>query len=192
MVCLSEAYEEYWDNYANFSGRMSRKSFWLNVLIYYLVIFIFTVLINLLASDGDEGSAKFMTVILISYIIITLIPNISMQVRRLHDTNQSGACYFINFIPFIGPIILLIFLALPAVDYNNRYGGKKAVIEKVYEEKPEKMDNTENTKVIIIREESQNSNKNDKDNMGVFIVVWVVIGVILILILPFIFEAINT
>jgi uncharacterized membrane protein YhaH (DUF805 family) len=39
--------------------------------------------------------------------------NLSLAVRRLHDTDKSGFWIFIGLIPLIGGIVLLVFYLLP-------------------------------------------------------------------------------
>ncbi|MBU3923152.1 DUF805 domain-containing protein, partial [Patescibacteria group bacterium] len=42
--------------------------------------------------------------------------------RRLHDTNRSGLWWFLNLIPIIGGIILLIFTFQDSNPNSNKYG----------------------------------------------------------------------
>ena len=50
------------------------------------------------------------------------IPSWSVLVRRLHDINHSGWWWLLVFIPIIGWIILIVFLASPGTPGPNRYG----------------------------------------------------------------------
>ena len=45
-----------------------------------------------------------------------------MTVRRLHDTDRSGWWILIDLIPFIGPIVLLVFLCIDSSRGPNKYG----------------------------------------------------------------------
>jgi uncharacterized membrane protein YhaH (DUF805 family) len=51
-----------------------------------------------------------------------LIPSWAVLVRRLHDTNRSGWWWLLVFIPIIGWIILIVFLASEGTPGPNRYG----------------------------------------------------------------------
>ena len=51
-----------------------------------------------------------------------LLPYLAVAVRRLHDTDKSGAMIFIALIPLVGGIILLVFLATEGTSGPNRYG----------------------------------------------------------------------
>ncbi len=114
---MVEAYREYWNNYFNFSGKMSRKNFWLNVLINFII---YIILIMCTCINIGEPISGYYALLTIVYSLATIIPNISMQVRRLHDTGQSGACVLLCFIPIIGSIILIVFYSLPSV-YTQPY-----------------------------------------------------------------------
>jgi uncharacterized membrane protein YhaH (DUF805 family) len=53
--------------------------------------------------------------------LATLVPNLALAWRRLHDTNRSGGFYFIGLIPFVGWIIVLVFMLLPADPAGARF-----------------------------------------------------------------------
>ena len=46
--------------------------------------------------------------------IISLIPSISLQVRRLRDAAKNPWWILISFVPFVGGIVLLIFYMSPS------------------------------------------------------------------------------
>lgn len=71
------------------------------------------------------------------FCLAFLVPTLAASVRRLHDTNRSGWWYFISFIPFVGGIILIVFLAEDSQPGNNRYGSNPKGIEVFDAEKPE-------------------------------------------------------
>lgn len=50
------------------------------------------------------------------------LPQLSVMVRRLHDSGHSGWWYWIVLIPLIGAIILLILMLLPSDRGHNRFG----------------------------------------------------------------------
>ena len=96
--------------YFVFEGRASRSEYWWFQLIVSPSYFISTFLEN-------EISYFFLGITL-----FTLIPAISVGVRRLHDTNRSGFFLLISFIPFIGGIILLFFLIPEGTKGKNKFG----------------------------------------------------------------------
>jgi uncharacterized membrane protein YhaH (DUF805 family) len=53
--------------------------------------------------------------------LITLVPTVALQTRRLHDTNRSGWLQLIVLIPIVGAIILLVVFASPSDPAGSRY-----------------------------------------------------------------------
>ena len=56
------------------------------------------------------------------YSLFVLIPSIAVQVRRFHDQDKSGWFVLINFVPYIGGIIVLVFMLLEGTRGPNKYG----------------------------------------------------------------------
>ena len=70
--------------YAVFSGRATRKEYWLFHLFYFIG---FIVLINIEDMLGSEGNFFML------WLFGHMIPQIAVGVRRLHDTSRSGWMY---------------------------------------------------------------------------------------------------
>ena len=111
------------ENYCNFSGRARRSEYWnfflFNVIlgfILYFVIFIFVALFK------DSFIILIPLILFFALLIYCLIPGLAVMVRRLHDTGRSGLYYFVVFIPFVGEILLLIFLLEDSQPNTNMYG----------------------------------------------------------------------
>jgi uncharacterized membrane protein YhaH (DUF805 family) len=66
--------------YADFSGRARRQEYWMFILIYMIIYIVLAVL------DETVGTM----VLGLVFILVTLIPSISIATRRLHDTGRSG------------------------------------------------------------------------------------------------------
>jgi uncharacterized membrane protein YhaH (DUF805 family) len=97
--------------YADFSGRARRQEYWMFILIYMIIYIVLAVL------DETVGTM----VLGLVFILVTLIPSISIATRRLHDTGRSGWWQLIALIPLIGAIVLIVFLAQDSHD-ENAYG----------------------------------------------------------------------
>ena len=100
--------------YATFSGRATRKEFWLFHLFYIIG---FIVLINIEQMLGNEGG------IFILWVFANMIPQIAVGVRRLHDTNKSGWLYLLMLIP-LGNLFLLFLFCIGSDQEDNRFGPK--------------------------------------------------------------------
>ncbi|MEJ1229359.1 MAG: DUF805 domain-containing protein [Galbitalea sp.] len=118
---IGVAFTRYWKKYATFTGRASRSEYWWWALIYFIVAVVLeVVLVSVTASTAvvsDDGTvalgpAYFVVIALVWIISLgTLVPSLAIVWRRLHDTNRSGGYYFLSFIPLVGGIIVLVFLA---------------------------------------------------------------------------------
>ncbi|RGE14263.1 DUF805 domain-containing protein, partial [Leucobacter sp. wl10] len=61
----------------------------------------------------------------IGLLIITwlalLVPGIALIWRRLHDANFSGALWCLTFIPYVGGLILFVFILMPPRPAGRHY-----------------------------------------------------------------------
>jgi uncharacterized membrane protein YhaH (DUF805 family) len=106
-------------NYANFSGRARRKEYWMFVLVQ-LIIFILVMIYASLVDDffGTPVVGSILGI----YTLVTLIPWLALNVRRLHDIGKSGGYIFINLIPVIGRIWYIVLVATEGEYGSNNYG----------------------------------------------------------------------
>jgi uncharacterized membrane protein YhaH (DUF805 family) len=112
-------YLEALKKYAVFSGRARRAEYW------YFVLFNIIVAVVLSLIDTLLGTFNFMQGVgLLSglYALAVLIPTLAVTVRRLHDIDRTGWWIFINLIPLIGFIVLLVFAVTEGTPGSNRYG----------------------------------------------------------------------
>ena len=118
------------DNYANFSGRARRSEYW------YYVLFNLLICMACLAIVYSVG--LFGIVLFLLYSIVTLIPNLAVAVRRLHDIGKSGIYVLIAFVPLFN-IWLLVMLATEGTRGANQYGEDPKDISNIRRLTPETM-----------------------------------------------------
>ncbi len=82
--------------YADFTGKAGRSEYWW--------FFLFVILVSLAASMVSDILGGVIS-------LATLLPSIAAATRRLHDTNRSGWWQLICFVPVVGIIVLIVFLA---------------------------------------------------------------------------------
>jgi uncharacterized membrane protein YhaH (DUF805 family) len=112
-------------SYAAFRGRAGRKEWWMFGLIYLAVLFVLKgidILLGTFDYDGGLGLLRGFGMLSGLCTIVTIIPAVSVTVRRLHDTDRSGWWYFIIFIPLFGIAQLLLWMAQKGQPGDNRYG----------------------------------------------------------------------
>ena len=136
----------------NFKGRSRRSEFWIfiafNVLVctvLYAVLFASIGRDYIVISDAptDEeywhrlihsclSDHLFVSLLIMGYLLLILLPLFSVTVRRLHDTNRSGMWILLGIVPFffaseigvspyIGLLPLSIMLLLDSAP-SNKYG----------------------------------------------------------------------
>ena len=112
---FTEAVRSGFQNYANFNGRAQRSAFWYWVLFSAVVG---TVLTLVDSAMFDEGTPVLSGL----FSLATIIPNLAVGARRLHDTDRSGWWQLIVFIPLIGIIVLIVWMASRGKPGPNRFG----------------------------------------------------------------------
>ncbi len=115
-----EWYLKVLNQYADFEGRARRQEYWMFALINVLITIV-PYILAIVFSDSAFGLIFMATYIL--YSLAVLVPGLAVLVRRLHDTNRSGWWFFIAFIPIVGPIVLLVWLATAGTYGFNDYGA---------------------------------------------------------------------
>ena len=99
--------------YVDFRGRARRSEFWLWTLAQFILFIVLDgVLFSLAASTHNPeqmatGFARFSPILNLLQLGL-LLPNIAVQVRRLHDTNRTGWWMVMPVVVFIAGLILFI------------------------------------------------------------------------------------
>lgn len=126
---FAEATRSCLTQYASFRGRAARSEFWFFVLFVLICATVASVLDNLLGTNFHRISPFTGQLVTSPYgfvysivLLALLLPNISVQVRRLHDTGRSGWWCWLALIPIIGGIILLIWFCSRGSPGENDYG----------------------------------------------------------------------
>ncbi len=136
---FTEAVKSVFQKYGTFTGRASRSEYWYFVLFNLLVtlaIFIVSMILGV-AIGGTDGMATGLMVycvLAVIYCLAMIIPSIAVAVRRLHDSGKSGWLYLLILIPYLGGIVIFIFMLLESAP-DNQYGpnpNKQGTVVDVY------------------------------------------------------------
>lgn len=111
--------------FGGFSGRCSRREWWLTVflLMFFQSLFFGTVIY--LGFYFFREKIGFETLSLGVYyvsMLINFIPSTMLTTRRLHDLDTSGWMQLVFYIPLIGWIYGLIVIFSPGTPGHNRFG----------------------------------------------------------------------
>ena len=63
-------------------------------------------------------------------VIISLIPVITVTIRRFHDTNKSGWYFLLGFIPLVGSLIVTVMMIPEGTKGKNKYGPNPLIKRK--------------------------------------------------------------
>jgi uncharacterized membrane protein YhaH (DUF805 family) len=113
-----QAVQSVFSNYANFRGRACRSEFWWFQL-FLLVGGIVAALLDLFANTNLLGGSPLATL----FWLATIIPDLAVTVRRLHDTDSSGWWILLGLIPLIGMVVLIVWWCQKGSRGYNRFGA---------------------------------------------------------------------
>lgn len=134
---MLEAYGAFWRRgFTEWTGTSSRSEYWWSYLMTWIIATLFALLIviSTLSYNSFEAEIVFspMSAILafglIIFLLASLIPSISMTVRRLHDAGLSGWWILLLLLSLICEplsiiisIVFFIFAVLPTKVDGNPY-----------------------------------------------------------------------
>jgi len=126
--------KEYWLRSFDFTGKTRRLDFWLayfQAFILYMLIGIpalFYAIFSIYNSkDPISTASEFNNIISFlswSLIIISFVPSLSIQIRRLNDIGKEPGWVLLSFIPFIS-LILLFWYVKPSQNFKLTAKKKK-------------------------------------------------------------------
>jgi len=110
--------------YADFSGRSRRKEYWMFVLGQLLAFILLWIVAGILGGfSSDSGDMPMIFMVPAAILLLALIiPSLAVQVRRFHDQDKSGWFVLLNFIPYVGSIVVFVFMCLDGTPGENRFG----------------------------------------------------------------------
>lgn len=107
--------------YADFSGRASRKEFWM----FGLLVMVAMLGCGMFMATDEYGSiGKFGQALLGLVVLATFVPTTAVTARRFHDQGRSGWLTMMYVIPYLGWIIVLGLMVLEGTPGDNEFGPK--------------------------------------------------------------------
>jgi uncharacterized membrane protein YhaH (DUF805 family) len=98
-------FRKVWRKTFSFEGRASRKEFWSFFLLNFLVVFV----VAIVGAVIDYPLAPFL------YYLVSLVPYLSLSVRRAHDSDRSGFWVLV-------PVYSLFLAVREGNEGANRFG----------------------------------------------------------------------
>lgn len=118
---LKEAVVSAFKNYANFKGRARRSEYWYFSLFSLIVIVLALILGAIIDNIAQELTGIGLGIIVL-YGVATIVPNLSVTCRRLHDVGKSGAYVFFFLLPIVGEILVWVWSFQDGQPWTNQYG----------------------------------------------------------------------
>lgn len=112
-VGFLEAISLFFRNCFNFTDRSTRSEYWWVVLFQFILGFAIGLLSTIIGADSNS--------IVRIVQIVFFVPNLSLTIRRLHDTGKSWVYVLIALIPLAGYIVLIVWLAMDS-EFDNIWG----------------------------------------------------------------------
>lgn len=117
--------------YADFSGRSQRKEYWMFALFQFIVAMVLVAVmfaggfgsVNEMTGQAEPGALFYIGIgLLVIFGLGSIIPSLAVGVRRFHDQDKSGWFLLLQLIPYVGGLIVLVFMCLDGTRGPNRFG----------------------------------------------------------------------
>jgi uncharacterized membrane protein YhaH (DUF805 family) len=131
---IIDAQRRFWRKYLTLSGRASRSEFWWWMLVFIAVSLLLS-LVNRQVVEPLGGAPSNHAILVYSaetgvlstlWSLLNLVGAVSLTVRRLHDTNRSGWWWFVQLIPGLGSVAMIVLVALPSRHEGRRFDAPVA------------------------------------------------------------------
>lgn len=114
-------------NYFKFTGRARRAEYWSFVLVTIILltacIIADTYISEAFFGPEANGNPPFVPMLSTVLYIYSIVPGVSVTVRRLHDQGMSGLVFFVILIPYLGGLILFILMFFDSHRDPNKHGS---------------------------------------------------------------------
>jgi len=107
---MIESCRAFWKNSFDFKSRTRRADFWLAIFANTIVLFAFVIAGLLFVMLVGDFAAVAPFTIVVAYSIVTIVPSISIQVRRLRDAGFSPWFLPLTLIPYVGLVLFIMYL----------------------------------------------------------------------------------
>jgi len=116
LIILVDNYFSVLKKYVDFTGRASRKEFWMFVLVNIIISVIFSILTRI------PILRVIFWIVFTLFSLAVLVPSIMLGIRRLHDINLSGWLMLLCLIPVVNVVAIFLLCVIEGNQYDNQYG----------------------------------------------------------------------
>ena len=115
---FSEAIGSGLQNYVNFSGRATPSEYWYWTLLIVLINVVLGVVDQRLNPGTQMGALSWVAMVV---FFATVLPTLSVSIRRLHDIDRSG-WWFLLWLTAVGGLVVLYWACQPGTAGANSFG----------------------------------------------------------------------
>lgn len=105
--------------WSDFAGRSSRREYWMYTLVLVLMSIVLGILDGVIL--GGAALSQLLTFGNV-FSLATLVPSLSVSVRRLHDIDRSGWWLLLS-LTGVGILLIIYWACLGSDEDENRYGA---------------------------------------------------------------------
>ena len=116
------ALDSVFTKYFTLRGRAPRSEYWWFVVMQFVILWVAVAGDLWLLDPSGPISLNPLSYFTGVWMLITVIPQFTCAIRRLHDSGRSGIYYLVTFVPFIGWLWFLILMCLDSERGDNIYG----------------------------------------------------------------------
>ena len=111
---MLKSYKAFWLKSFDFKGKTNRQQFWLVSALNVIIILILASIAVALGMLYGNSAITIPVALAFVYAFATIVPSISIQVRRLRDAGLSPWLIVCSLIPYVGGLILFVMALLPS------------------------------------------------------------------------------
>ena len=122
MVSFPNAIKFGFQRYFDFSGRSTRAEYWWWLLFIAIAGTILRI-VDMIAGTMIAGTIGIISSL---FSLVTIIPNLALWFRRLHDINRSAWWLLLGVVPF-GGIVIFVWMCKRGDEGENKYKSNVAI-----------------------------------------------------------------
>ena len=117
-ITFMDAVRTCFNKYADFSGRARRSEYWFYTLFVGIIQLVLGIVGNMIFGAPESGTNILQNI----FSLAIMIPSLAVFWRRMHDIGRTGLWFFLNLVPCIGQVVLLVFECTDSQPGENMYG----------------------------------------------------------------------
>lgn len=117
---FGESARRFFSRSTTFSGRASRAEFWNAAFLQVAVVWGGVLAMRALDAAGESAGAAVAAGLVLLWALVTIMPTLALNARRLHDVNLSGWWQLLALAPY-GWVLLLVVGVLPPRARGERF-----------------------------------------------------------------------